>query len=113
MSTQKDINDAVTYIYTEGQKYAQAKADVTYLEGFLKSKKALLMKTAMFNGAKSVAAAEMEAYADSEYIELLKGLKAATEIAEGLRWGLVAAQARIEIFRTVEASNRMIDRATS
>jgi len=113
MSTQKDINDAVTYIYTEGQKYAQAKADVTYLEGFLKSKKALLMKTAMFNGVKTVAAAEIEAYSDCEYIELLKGLKAATEIAEGLRWGLVAAQARIEIFRTVEASNRMIDRATS
>jgi len=110
-----DINPlkAIEYIYSNGAKYAQAKAELTYLEGFLKSKKALLMKTAMFNGAKSVAAAEMEAYADSEYIELLKGLKAATEIAEGLRWGLVAAQARIEIFRTVEASNRMIDRATS
>jgi len=110
-----DINPlkAIEYIYSNGAKYAQAKAELTYLEEFRKSKKALLMKTAIVNGAKSVAAAEMEAYADSEYIELLKGLKAATEIAEGLRWGLVAAQARIEIFRTVEASNRMIDRATS
>ena len=54
----------------------------------------------------------MEAYADVEYIELIKGLSVAVEKEEGLRWGLVAAQARIEVFRTLEASNRAIDRAT-
>ena len=50
---QKQINDAVDYIYTHGQKYAQAKAEVTYLEEYRKSKKAMLMKTAMENGARA------------------------------------------------------------
>ena len=110
---QKDINASVDYLYTHGQKYAQAKAEVTYLEEYRKSKKAMLMKTAMENGAKSAAAAEIEAYADPSYIELLKGLKVAVELAEGIRWGLVAAQARIECWRSMEASNRVMDRAVS
>lgn len=103
---------ATSYLYTHGQKYAQAKAELIYLEEFRKSKKAMLMKTAMLNGSKSIAAAEMEAYADVEYIELLKGIKAAVEVSEGLRWGLISAQARIEIYRSMEASNRRMDRAT-
>jgi hypothetical protein len=52
----------------------------------------------------------MEAYADSEYIELLKAIKTATEVAEGLRWHIVAAQARIDVWRSTEASNRAMDR---
>jgi hypothetical protein len=110
---QKDINASVDYLYTHGQKYAQAKAEVTYIEEFRKSKKAMLMKTAMENGVKSAAAAEIEAYSDPSYIELLKGLKAAVEASEGMRWGLIAAQARIEVFRTLEASNRAFDRSVS
>lgn len=107
---EKDINDAVDFIYTHGKKYAEAKAQLTYIEEFRKSKKAMLMKTAMVNGVKSVAAAEMEAYADVEYVELLKGISAATEVAESLRWGLVAAQARVDVWRSLEASNRTMDR---
>ncbi len=110
---QDDINKSVDFIYKEGAKYAHAKAEVTYLEEYRKSKKAMLMKTAIENGAKSAAAAEIEAYADVQYIELLKGLREAVEKAETLRWGLVAAQARIEVFRTIEASNRALDRALS
>jgi hypothetical protein len=110
---QKEINNAVDYLYTHGQKYAQAKAEVTYIEEFRKSKKAMLMKTAMENGCKSAAAAEIEAYSDPSYIELLKGLKAAVEASEGMRWGLIAAQARIECWRSMEASNRVMDRAVS
>jgi hypothetical protein len=106
----KDINEAVDYIYTHGEKYAQAKAELTYLEEFRKSKKAMLMKHAMENGIKTVAAAEIEAYADPEYIELLKGISAATEKSETLRWALVAAQARVDVWRSLEASNRSMDR---
>jgi hypothetical protein len=72
----------------------------------------MLMKTAMTNGSRSIAAAEMEAYADLTYVELLKGLQAATERAEGLRWGLVAAQARIDVYRTQSANDRALERAT-
>jgi len=110
---QKSINDAVDYLYTHGQKFAEAKAERVHIEEFRKSKKALLMRTAMMAGTKTAAAAEVEAYADPEYIELLKGLKAAVEREEGYRWGLISAQARIDCWRSTEASNRVMDKAVA
>jgi len=113
MSDQKSINDAVNYLYTHGAKYAEAKAHRVYLEEYRKSQKAMLMKAAMTAGIKTVAAAEIEAYSDPAYIEVLKGLEAATEAEETLRWGLVSAQARIDCWRSTEASNRAMDRAVT
>jgi hypothetical protein len=111
---QKDINDAVDYLYTHGRKYAEAKAHRVYLEEYRKSQKAMLMKKALSDGrAKSAVVAEIEAYADSAYIEVLKGLEAATEAEETLRWGLVSAQARIDVWRSQEASNRAFDKAVT
>jgi hypothetical protein len=85
---EKDINDAVDFIYTHGKKYAEAKAHLAYVEEFRKSKKAMLMKHAMTNGVKTVAAAEIEAYAAMEYIEHLKAIEEATEQAEVTQVGL-------------------------
>ena len=110
---QKDINDAVDYLYTHGRKYAEAKSHRVYLEEYRKSQKAMLMKAALADGrAKSAVVAEIEAYADPAYIEVLKGLEAATEREEELRWGLVSAQARIDVWRSQEASNRTMDKVT-
>jgi len=111
MSDQKDINDAVDYLYTQGAKFAHAKATRTYLDEYKKSAKSMLMKSAMSAGIKTVAAAEIEALSDPSYIELLKGLEEATEQEEALRWGLIAAQARIDVWRSLEASNRAMDKA--
>ena len=109
---QKDINDAVDYLYIHGRKYAEAKSHRVYLEEYRKSQKAMLMKAALSDGrAKSAVVAEIEAYADPAYIEVLKGLEAATEAEETLRWGLVSAQARIDVWRSQEASNRAFDKA--
>lgn len=109
-----DINDAVDYLYTHGKKYAEAKAHRTYLEEFRKSRKSILMKEALLNQvAKSSAAAEMEAYAHQSYIQLLEGLRAAVEREEELRWGLISAQARIDVWRSNEASNRIMDRSAA
>lgn len=102
---------AIEYIFTHGKLYAEAKAEVVYLEQFRKSKHAMLMKQAMNEGHTSVAAQEREAYANEEYVQLLLGLKAATDNAEALRWALVSAQARIDVYRSMEASNRAIDKA--
>ena len=108
---QKDINDAVTYLYTHGAKFAEAKAHRVYLEEYRKSQKAMLMKKAIAEKrATSSAAAEMEAYADPAYVEVLKGIEAATEDEEALRWALVSAQARIDVWRSQEASNRAFDK---
>lgn len=108
--TDFDPNDAVDFIYRTAPKYAQAKAQRVYLEEFRKSKKALLMKSC---GETSVAAQEREAYSHPEYEALLKGLQVAVETEEELRWSLVAAQLRVEIWRTQSANNRGMDRAAA
>jgi hypothetical protein len=111
---QKDINAAVDYLYTHGAKYAEAKAQRVYLEEFRKSQKSMLMIKAKAEGkAKSEAAAETAAYADPVYLEMLKGLQAAVEAEETLRWGLVSAQARIDVWRSQEASNRAFDKVVT
>lgn len=115
MKTHQEINplDAIEFIFNHSKDYAQAKSEVVYLDQFRKSKHAMLMKDAEVKGHKTAAAQEREAYADLEYIELLKGLRAATERSEMLRWQLVSAQARIDVYRSMEASNRQVDRALS
>jgi hypothetical protein len=111
--SQKEINDAVDYIYTHGQKYAQAKAELTYMEEYRKTLKAILMKQALADGAKSAVVAEMEAYADAKYVKHLESLRTAVEQSEGYRWGLVSAQARVDVWRSLEASNRTMDKAVA
>ena len=60
---------------------------------------------------KSVTASEVDALAHKEYIELLDGLKEAIEIEEKLKWMLTAAQAKVEVWRSLEASARIMERA--
>ena len=111
---QQDINDAVDYLYTHGRKFAEARAHRVYLEEYRKSQKSMLMKAALSDGrAKSAVVAEIEAYADPSYLEVLKGLEAAVEAEETYRWGLVSAQARIDVWRSQEASNRAFDKAVT
>ena len=94
---------AVDYIIEHAEKFAKAKAERIYLEEYRKSLKAILMKRSI---EETIGGQEREAYAHSEYVELLKGLKQAIEIEEKLRWDLIAAQARVEVWRSQEASTR-------
>lgn len=105
----KDPNRAVDYVIANAGKFAKAKAQRVYLEEFRKSKKAILMGQSPENSA---VAREQYAYAHEDYLALLSGLKAAIEVEETVRWHMIAAQARIEIWRSMEASNRLQDRAT-
>lgn len=107
----KDIDPhaAVDHIIRTAPKFAQAKAERVYLEEYRKTKKALLMAA---SPAKTSAEREQDAYSHPEYAQLLEGLKAAVEIEERLKWELTAAQARIDVYRTQEASNRTQDRVT-
>ncbi len=100
---------AIEYIFKHGKRYAKAKAERIYLEEYRKSLKAILMKRSLEN---AVNAQEREAYSDPEYLQLLNGLKDAVLIEEEIRWGLVAAQARIEVWRSREATNRAEVKAT-
>jgi hypothetical protein len=109
MSEDRDPNRAVDYIIANARRFAEAKSQRVYLEEYRKSLKAILMKRSLED---TIGAQEREAYAHEEYKQLLEGLRAAVEIEEKLRWDLIAAQARIEIWRTDSANQRAEGRAT-
>lgn len=105
----RDPHEAIDYILVNAKKFAKAKAERVYLEEYRKSLKAILMKRSM---EQAIGAQEREAYAHDEYVELLKGLKEAVEVEEKLRWDLIGAQARVEVWRTEQANNRAEGKAT-
>lgn len=100
---------AIEYIFKYGKKFGEAKANRIYMEEYRKSLKAIIMKRSLET---SVNAQEREAYSDPEYVQHLKALQESVQIEEELRWRLIAAQARIEVYRTQSANERAMDRAT-
>jgi len=102
-----DANQAIDFIYKNATPYAQAKAQRVYLDEFRKSKKAMLMRE---SSETSAVAQEKDAYSHPDYLELLAGIRSAVEIEETLRWQMVAAQARIDVWRSEEASGRAMVR---
>lgn len=104
-----DPHKAIDFIITNGKKAARAKANRWYMEEYRKSLKAILMKRSHEN---SVNAQEREAYSHEEFIGHLRAVEEAIEIEEELRWQMIAAQARVEVWRSQEATNRAEGRAT-
>lgn len=105
----RDPHKAVDYIIANAKKFAKAKAERIYLEEYRKSLKSILMKRSL---EESLGAQEREAYAHEEYKQLLHGLREAIEIEEKLRWDLIAAQARVEIWRSEQANLRTEGKVT-
>lgn len=91
------------------KRYAKAKAECEYLSHFRKSKISMLMKKYELKypeRCKTNASQEKEARCDAEYLEILDGLKEATEIEAESFWLLKIAQMGAELWRTEQASNR-------
>lgn len=109
MSQDRDPHKAVDYIIANAKKFAQAKADRIYMEEYRKSLKSILMKRSL---EEAIGAQEREAYAHEEYVALLQGLREAVETEEKLRWDLIAAQARVEIWRSEQANLRTEGKVT-
>jgi len=99
----RDPHEAVDYILRHAKQFAKAKAERTYIEHYRKSLKAILMKK---SNESAIGAQEREAYAHPEMLELIRGLQAAVEIEEKLKWDITAAELRVEIWRTEQANNR-------
>lgn len=105
-----DPQKALHAIAKMAPNFAHAKANRIYMEQFRKTIKATLMKKAELEGHKSAVNQEREAYADPSYQQHLEALREAVQIEEELRWKLVAAEAAIEVWRSQESTNRMMDR---
>lgn len=107
MNKEYDPNDAVEFIFKKAPEYAKAKGQLAELETFKSSLKAIKMAQ---SGEISLGAQEREAYRSDEYQELCKGIGAATEQVELLRYQLEAAKLRWETWRTQQANDRQIER---
>ena len=107
------MEKVVEFILKNAGVYAKAKAERQYLDEFRKSKRALLMQEAFLAGVDTIAGQERDSLAHSEYRALLDGLKVAVETEEKLKWQLIAAQIKVDLYRTESANNRLIERSTS
>ena len=96
-------------MWERAPKLAQARGNLAFVEKFRESLKAQIMRS---SDAPSIAAKEIEALSHADYIAHIKGLEAATEEYERLRWEMVIDQAAVDVWRTQEASNRGMDRGT-
>ena len=117
MTTTAKVEEALKTMRGLASDMGKAKADRVYLEQFRKSKKALLFNQApAFTGEgeeskrSTIPDRENYAYSHPEYLELLEGLKAAVEEEETIKWRLKGAELYVEVWRSQEASNRMVDR---
>ena len=70
------------------------------------------MKDALTKGVEAANAQEREAYAHPEYVALLEGLAAAIEQEEIIKWGMEAARMKVDLWRTEQANERMLGKAT-
>ena len=104
-----DPQRSLEAMHATGPVLAQARADRVYAEEYRKSLKAILMKE---HAALPAVAQEREAYADPRYLAHLDALKVAVEAEEAARWRMVTAQAEVEVWRTLSANDRGMDRGT-
>jgi hypothetical protein len=101
---------ALDYLRDNAEEYGRCKANVIYLQEFRKSKKSILMNQ---SDLKTESAKEAFAYAHQEYQDHLAAIRVAIEEYEAMRWMMIAAQAKIDVWRSLESSARMLDKAVT
>jgi hypothetical protein len=101
---------AITYMIQNAEEYADACAEVAATEAQMKSIKATLMNA---SPASSAAMKESDALADSRYVEKIGKLAEAVKRQTYLKTRLKAEELVVDVFRTLEASNRRVDRAAA
>lgn len=101
---EKHIHKAVEWLTKNADAYAQAKAYKIYCEEYRKSLKSILFN--QFEG--TVAVRENLAYADQKYLDHLKQLENAVFEFEKLNALKIAAQIKIEVWRSEGANIRAI-----
>lgn len=103
MINDDQAEDALEYLRTNARKAAQAKAEREYMTEYRKTVKANVMQRHL---EMPLAAQEREAYNSDEYKQHLEALKEAIAADEYHRWGMVAATATLDAWRTQAANRR-------
>ena len=105
-----DVEKAVDWLRDHAEEIGTARAQRIYLEQWIKTVKATLQ--AEVPGA-SAAASEIAALASPKYLEALQAYKEAIRQDETLRFLAAAAEAKIEAWRSFEATRRAEGKAYS
>ena len=105
MINEQEVEAAVDWLRDTAQEAAQKRAERLYLDEYRKVLRAKLMKQHM---DLPVSAQEREALADPKYAEHLQALRIAIDEDERMRFLRVAAEAKIEAWRSMNANYRAI-----
>ena len=103
MIDEQSVESALHWMAEKVGTLAKAIADRKYLEDFRKVKLAMLIQEAP---AGTVSSREAWATSHEDYAEVLQGLRAAVEQEAELKHMFTIAEARIEVWRTIQANNR-------
>ena len=105
MITEPQVQESMDYLFESAVPAAQARANREVLEQGLKRVKAIEMRDA--NG-KTIGERETTAYASDAYQTALEGLREAITADETFRAMRAAHSARIESWRTQQATMRSV-----
>lgn len=105
---EKSATKAREFIWEHSKTLADASSKKSFLEAFVKSKLALLMKESKES---TMSGKEMDAKAHPEYIQILEAIEIVQQQEIELKWKMECARLAIEIYRTESANNRGLDRA--
>jgi hypothetical protein len=101
-----DPEKAVRWLIDNSDGDAEKRANRLYLEQYRKSLKALIMKEQV--GKLSIAAREVEAYADQRYLDHLNVMKEAIRLDEQARFLRHGAEIKLDVWRTAESTKRAL-----
>ena len=105
MITEKMVQESMDYLFDSAANAAQARADREVIEQGLKRIKALEMRD---SNAKTIGERETAAYASEAYKVALEGLREAITKDETFRALRAAHSARLESWRTQQATMRSV-----
>lgn len=101
--TDDEIDKALDFLRDNARDAAQARADRIYCEEYRKTLKAQLMKE---HGQMSAVLQERQAYSDDRYVQHLEAIRDAVKADEFHRFMRIAAEAKIEAWRTQSSNQR-------
>ena len=103
MIDERSVERALDWMMENVGSLSKAIADRKYLDDFRKVKLAILIQQAPPG---TVSSKESWATAHTEYQELLDGLRTAVEQEAEIKHLFTIAEAKIEVWRTLQANNR-------
>lgn len=106
MITSEEVEKAINWVRDHAEKAAMARAHLVYVQEYRKCVKAKCMRDAEVEGVGAISKQEREAYCNVEYITHLQAIQQAVKEDMELHWLRAAAIAKVDAWRTLEATRR-------